>query len=599
MALVTGRLSGPADREATLDAMTTTNCDALNARCLAARAAVARDPADEQAALELSNAVKEIALLTPSERLEELPPEPVRKAASLVAQGALEQGEVLVRRYLTSVPNDPDAMLLMADIASRCGFPENAEKILRRSVELNSDRRLNLLALAKFLHRKAREEDNVELVDDALQLLDRLLAGDPEHEDALRYKGALLVQVRRLEEAKTAFELLVALYPRNAHGWVDLGHILKTLGSFGEGVAAFRTGLALDPSNGAAWSMLADMKLVRLFPTDIEAMDAALRDTPAGRHRIGIHFALAAAFHQSRNFEQAADHLRQGNAQRLELHPHDVERVEKGICTATRIYTVEFFRRRSGTGHPSTDPIFIVGMPRSGSTLVEQILASHPAVEGTAELFAVQQIEGELIRDSENGTMDEVVADIPLDRLSALGERYLHLTRFHRRTGEPCFTDKNPGNWRSTGLIHAILPNARIIDIRREPMDCCFANYSQHFAAGVNYSYGLIEMGSQYRQYVRLMRHFDSVLPGKVHRIVYEDLVEDTEAEVRKLLAYLGLPFQEECLRFFENRRAVHTPSSEQVRQPINRSGIGKWRSYEPWLAELELALGEAVEDWR
>jgi tetratricopeptide (TPR) repeat protein len=547
----------------------------------------------------LLNAVTQLARVPQSARSEELPAEQVRQAADLLAQGAVEQAEVLVRRYLASVPNDPDAMLLMADIASRCGFPENAERILRRSVELNPDRPLNLLALAKFLHRKAREEDNVELVDDALQSLDRLLAADPEHEDALRYKGALLVQVRRLEDAKAAFERLVALYPGNAHGWVDLGHVLKTLGSFGEGLAAFRTGLALDPANGAAWSMLADMKLVRIFPADVVAMESALRQTSEGRHRIGIHFALAAAFHQARNFERAAEQLREGNAQRLELHPHDGERVEQGISTAIRVYTPEFFSQRSAAGNPSTDPIFIVGMPRSGSTLVEQILSSHPAIEGTAELFAVQQIEGELIRETENGTMDEVVAGIPLNRLSTLGERYLDLTRFHRRTGEPRFTDKNPGNWRSIGLIHAMLPNARIIDIRREPMDCCFANYSQHFAAGVNYSYGLAEMGSQYRQYVRLMRHFDAVIPGKVHRIVYEDLVEDTEAEVRKLLESLGLPFKAQCLKFFENRRAVHTPSSEQVRQPINRSGIGKWRSYEPWLAELELALGEAVDDWR
>lgn len=577
----------------------TATYDPLNARCSAARAAVARDPTDEGGALELLNAVTELARMTPVTRSEEPPAEPIRRAAELVAQGAVEQGEMLVRKYLTTVPNDPDAMLLMADIAQRCGFSENTEKILRRSVDLNPDRPLNLLALAKFLHRKAREEDNVALVDEALQLLDRLLAADPEHEDALRYKGALLVQLRRLEDARETFERLVTLYPVNAHGWVDLGHVLKTLGSFGEGLAAFRTGLALDPANGAAWSMLADMKLVRLFQADVEVMEAALRDTPAGRHRIGIHFALAAAFHQARDFERAAEKLRQGNAQRLEIHPHDVERVELGISTAIRTYTPEFFESRSGAGNPATDPIFIVGMPRSGSTLVEQILASHPSIEGTAELFAVQQIEGELIRETENGTMDGVVAAIPNRRLNELGQRYLDLTRFHRRTGEPRFTDKNPGNWRSIALIQAMLPNARIVDIRRHPMDCCFANYAQHFAAGVNYSYGLTEMGSQYRQYVRLMRHFDAVLPGQVHRIVYEDLVEDTEAEVRKLLDYLGLPFDAKCLNFFENRRAVHTPSSEQVRQPINRSGIGKWRHYQPWLGELQSALGEVTENWR
>jgi hypothetical protein len=239
-------------------------------------------------------------------------------------------------------------------------------------------------------------------------------------------------------------------------------------------------------------------------------------------------------------------------------------------------------------------------MPRSGSTLVEQILSSHPLIEGTAELFAVLQIQGELIGDTPTDrTIDEIVAGLPVERFHELGGRYLDLTRFHRRTDRPKFTDKNPGNWRDTGLIHAMLPNAKIIDIRRNPMDCCFANYSQHFANGVNYSYGMKEMASQYRQYVRLMRHFDEVLPDRVHRVIYEDLVENTEAEVRRMLDYLGLPFDEKCLRFFETERAIHTPSSEQVRQPINRSGIGKWRAYEPWIGELQDALGQTVEDWR
>jgi tetratricopeptide (TPR) repeat protein len=573
----------------------------LRMAALRAQEAVAADPASENAAIDLFEAVGRSArAATAISGGARTPPPDVARAAYLLKSGQDEEAEVLLRRYLVAVPNDPDAMLLMADIAMRCGFPENTDKILRRSVELHPGRPDNLLAFAKFLHHRARELDKVELVDDALFHLDQLLAAEPDHEAGLRYKAALLSQVRRLEESKEVFERLLKAHPHHAQTWADYAHLLKTLGHFGQAVAGFRTALALDPANGAIWTLMSDMKLARFFSSDIDRLKGALNQPQDVRDQIGLRFALAAAYHHAKDYEKAFAQLTAGSALRLQDQPHDAGGFDRGIVTAIDTYTTEFFAAREGCGHFAPDPIFVVGLPRSGSTLVEQILASHPSIEGTAELLAVQKIEHELLADSTGDlTLDELVAQLPFDRFARLGERYLELTRFHRRTDRPRFTDKYPGNWRQTGLIRAMLPNAKIIDIRRNPMDCCFSNYSQHFATGVNYSYSLSELAEQYRQYVRLMRHFDEVLPGKVHRIIYDDLIENTEAEVRRLLAFLGLPYDERCLRFFETERAVHTPSSEQVRQPINRSGIGKWRLYEPWLGELSDELGQTVEDWR
>jgi hypothetical protein len=273
--------------------------------------------------------------------------------------------------------------------------------------------------------------------------------------------------------------------------------------------------------------------------------------------------------------------------------------VDRVVAAAIRTYTPEFFAARQTSGEPSPDAIFIVGMPRSGSTLLEQILASHSHIEGTEELVAVQKIMAELSREQEADLVDEAIARLASTEFRKLGRRYLDMTRVNRRTDRPRFTDKNPDNWRHVGLIRTMLPNARIIDVRRNPLDCCFANYAQHFLAGADFSYGFDDLASRYRHYVGLMRHFDAVIPGAVHRIVYEDLVENTEAEVRRLFDYLGLAFEDRCLRFFETERAIHTPSSEQVRQPINRAGLGKWRAYEPWLAPLKDALGDLPETYR
>ena len=397
------------------------------------------------------------------------------------------------------------------------------------------------------------------------------------------------------------FERLIEAHPNRSRGWMTYAFVLKTVGRAGEAIAAYRIATTLDPASGPAWWGLANMKVARFLDEDIEAMrDALERSEMSDSDRCDLHFAFAKALDQFGDHRAAAEQLHLGNGLRRKIHPYDPAVVTREVDRSTETFTRAFFAARKGWGSTRRDPIFILGMPRSGSTLVEQILASHPQVEGTEELFTMQQIAGDLAKAG--GSADAYpgkVAELPRQAFERLGQRYLEETQRYRRTGRPFFTDKMPGNWPYVGLIHLILPNAKIVDVRRDPRDCCFANYSQHFQWGMNGMYGQSDLAEYYRDYVRLMRHFDGVLPGRVHRIIYEDLVDEFEPRVRALLDYLELPFEEGCLRYFETERAVHTPSAQQVRRPINRDGIGRWRPYQPYLSGMIDALGDLPRTYR
>ncbi|QNM83115.1 sulfotransferase [Sphingomonas sabuli] len=565
-----------------------------------ALAAVAADPTDEAAAQRLADVAARVKGTAAPSRAEDFDISvDVERAGQLLLRGQSEQAELVLRRYLAGRPNDPEAMRLMAKIAADFGFLEDSIKILRRSLEINAERVLNWIDLAKSLHQQARKSDTPEHIDEAIVAIDRAIALDPTNEEAVAYKAALYVQVRKLEAGQATFKELLDVHPDTSTGWMNYSYLLKTLGKFGESVAGYRAAVGVEPTNGGAWWGMANLKRARFFDHDIDAMLAALPRLPNDHARVAMNFALATAYDQRKDYESASRHLRDGNALRLKMHPHDIDAMRSGSDELIATYTPQFFKKRAGQGNPSKAPIFVVSMPRSGSTLVEQILASHPAIEGTEELFAIQQLQGEITERQQAKSAEAALKRTDLGDLDALGARYLELTAFHRSTDRPHFTDKNPGNWRQSGLIHTILPNAKIVDIRRNPLDCCLANYAQHFSWGVNYSYGIEEMASFYREYLRVMRHFDTVMPGVVHRVIYEDLIEDLEGEVRKLLDFLEVEFDERCLRFFETDRPVHTPSAEQVRQPINKAGFGRWQKYKPWLGELEDALGSAVEDWR
>ena len=565
-----------------------------------ARRRVAENPNSEEAALQLRDLIRKyppVSLYPSPDPLEGAAPA-VRRAAELLEEDKAEEAEIGLRAYLKQAPNDPSAMRLMAQIAMANGFLDNAYKILVRSLEIDRTRADNWAALGTVLHRIATQSGKLETVEEALAALDHAARLVPGHLEALSYKAAILIQLRRHDEAARVFQDLLEIHPGARQPWTNFAYLLKTLGRFGEAVAAYRTTTARNPQSSEAWWGLANLKLARFFPSDVVEMEEQVDHLPP-RAKVQLHMALAKAYDSLRDYEPAADHLDKGNSLRLELQPHDSDRVQEDIDEAIKTYTPAFFAARRDAGNPSDAPIFIVGLPRSGSTLIEQILSSHSMVEGTEELFVIQQFEQEILAQQTETTVDAAIGALDSAALRQFGARYLELSRYYRNTERPHFTDKNPANWRHVGLVHAILPNAKIVDARRNPMDCCFANYAQYFHHGLNFSSSQAHLAVQYREYLRLMRHFDQVLPGAVHHLIHEDLIDNLEGEVRRLLDYLELPFEENCLRFFETRRAVHTPSSEQVRQPINKSGVGRWRNYEPWLSELKKSLGEALGDWR
>lgn len=569
--------------------------------CDRARSLVAARPADERAAALLKKVVQQTPRRNPLQgsRAPQIPPA-VEQATTLIASGNLEEAEVLLRGHLKIVQSDPPAMHLMAEIAARCGFTESADRILRQSAHLHFNSPNAMADLGRTLHRIAAIRDAAEYVGESIQAFRRVIELDPNHEGALAYSAAMFVHERSLDDARRTFEQLVAAHPDVSEHWTNFGFLLKTIGEFGPAIAAYRTAIALDPANGTAWWGIANLKLGKFFADDIFEMIAAL-DLPSATEsaRVDIDFALAKALDDSKDYERAAYYLKEGNEVRARQQPPNGEIISHDVDFVTRFFTQEFFETRKGWGESTQGPIFIVGMPRAGSTLLEQILASHSAIEGTEELFILLKLAEQIAREHDGKQTEDVLRSFEKRDVADLGSRYLGLAQRYRRTGRPFFTDKNPSNWRYTSLIHCILPNARIIDVRRNPMDCCFANYRQHFQWGANFTYGQRELGRYYADYVRMMRHVDDVLPGRVYRLIYDDLVEDLEGEVRRLLDHLNLPFEENCLRYYDTERAVHTPSSEQVRQPINRSGFDRWRNYEPWLGELKEALGDVLTDWR
>jgi hypothetical protein len=375
--------------------------------------------------------------------------------------------------------------------------------------------------------------------------------------------------------------------------WMSFGHMLKTVGRQADGVAAYRRAIDLSATLGEAWWSLANLKTVRFDDADLAAMTAALETQGLDTSdRLHLHFALGKALEERADAAGAFAKYAEGNALRRSELPYEADETSRMVDRLIEIATPEFFAARAGTGCDAPDPVFVLGMPRAGSTLVEQILSSHSMVEGTSELPDIPALARRDRRYPLN------LLDIPLGELAGLGEEYLKRTRIQRRTERPLFIDKLPNNWLHIVFILMVLPGAKIIDARRHPLGCCFSNFKQHYARGQPFSYGLADMGHYYCDYVRLMAHIDRVLPGRVHRVIYERMVEDTEAEVRALLDACGLPFEPACLAFHETERAVRTASSEQVRRPINREGIEGWQPFAPWLDPLVDALGPVLGEY-
>jgi tetratricopeptide (TPR) repeat protein len=491
-------------------------------------------------------------------------------------------------------PTDVAAIRMFAEVAARLERYADSEKLLLRCLELAPGFAAARRNLATVLHRQYKEVA-------ALEEVERLLAKDPHDPTCRNLKAAILGGLGRYQESIELYAGVLADYPRQEKVWLNYGHALKTAGRQEEGIAAYRRCIELAPRSGAAYWSLANLKTFRFRPEDVRAMRAQLADGRLSRDdQVQLHFALGKALEDASEYEESFKHYGRANDLRRSSAAYDAQRTTARLERSRQILTREFFSARSGYGADAPDPIFIVGMPRAGSTLLEQILASHPAVEGTMELPDIISMARDLAAQARqtSSPYPALLAGLSAADCRALGERYLAQTRVQRRTQRPYFIDKMPNNFAYLGLIQLILPNARIIDVRRHPLACCFSVFKQHFARGQQFAYDLGDLGCYYRDYVALMSHFDNVLPGRIHRVFYEQLIDNTETEVRRLLDYCGLPFEEACLRFYDNDRAVRTASSEQVRQPIFRDALEHWRHFEPWLEPLKAALGPVLETY-
>lgn len=530
--------------------------------------------------------------------LGQLPPEVVM-ANSLFADGDLAPAEEVLCDYLRKDGGNVGALRLLGRIRADRDAPAEAEALLLSVLERAPDyhaARLDysMLLLQQQKHLRARQE------------AEHLLKHEPDNRDYIKQYAAACVGLGDHEPVIDLYQTLLAGQCASGAEVADLrlwrANALKITGRQQDAIADYRASLAARPDHGVAWFSLANLKTYRFSDDDIARMRAAeSRADTQDMDRIYLCFALGKALEDRGDYASSWGHYERGNALRRATSRYRPEVAEACAAGLKRVFTADFFAARAGWGLDDPAPIFILGLPRSGSTLIEQILASHARVEGTQELTEIGRYASELCgHDPDCGLPFDVQA---LQRLTAadaraLAERFLLETQTYRRLGRPFFLDKMPNNFWHIGLIHLILPGATIIDVRREPMACCFSNLKQLFGTtNQEFTYGIDDIARTYRTYLDLMRHWDAVLPGRVLKVQYEDVVEDLEGNVRRMLDHIGLPFETACLAFHKSRRSVRTPSSEQVRQPIGRDGLAQWRNYAPWLAPLRDALGEAATE--
>jgi tetratricopeptide (TPR) repeat protein len=517
------------------------------------------------------------------------------EAAGALCDNKLAVAERLLRAHLKAAPTDVAAIRMLAEVGARLGRYGDAEKLLTRALELSP-------SFEGARHNRAivlfRQQKSAEAIGD----IDLLLARDPRNGNYRNLKAAALARLGEYDDAIALYAALLKENPREPRLWLSQGHALRTAGRQEECIAAYRRCIELAPNFGEAYWSLANLKTFRFSGADVAAMRKALaRADLRDEDRYHLEFSLGKALEDVGEFAASFRHYDDANRLRRTKVNYRADETSAHTRRSKALFSREFLAAREGGGAKAADPIFIVGLPRAGSTLVEQILSSHSQIEGTMELADLAHMARELADQKSKSDVSkypETLADLGPDRLRALGEEYLARTRIQRKTARPFFIDKMPNNFAHIGMIHLILPNAKIIDARRHPMANCFSAFKQHFARGQSFSYGLEDLGRYYRDYVELMAHFDEVLRGRVHRVCYERMVADTESEVRQLLAYCGLEFEPACLRFNETARAERTASSEQVRRPIFSDAVDQWRNYEQWLQPLRDALGPVVDDY-
>jgi tetratricopeptide (TPR) repeat protein len=514
----------------------------------------------------------------------------VREATAALVADDRKTSEHVLRLILREDASHVAALCGLAALSIAADKPCDAERLLHHALKQSAHHPLIWRELGQTLMKLGRLEE----ADAAARYLSKI---EPENPDTWLTLGAVSTRLMRHERALEAYQRAAQLKPDEVRLPLVMGHIHKTLGRRGESEAAYKAALAMDPGIGEAYWSLADLKNYTFSDAEVAAMRQQLQNRENERaHSAHLCFALGKAFEQRRRYAESFAYYARGNDLRRLDAPFDIEHFERRTARIRSFFDKAFFDRHAGGGEPSAAPIFIVGLPRSGSTLIEQILASHSSVEGTMELPNIINMTHQFDdMDSGRDGYPESVGTAPAGLFAALGSRYLEETA-PLRSGRDRFTDKLPNNFSHIGFIHAILPRASIIDARRHPMDCCFSNFKQHFAEGQTFSYDLADLGRYYRCYLSLMNHWDAVLPGKVLHVQYEELVRDPADNIRRLLDHCGLPFEAACLSFHETRRSVRTASAEQVRQPLYSSGVGHWRHFERELQPLSNALGDALE---
>jgi len=538
---------------------------------------LARVPEAEQAEAAAVVASRSVALLA--------------NAARAMQAGSGEAHVAGLRAHLMSESDDAVAHLILGEILATRGALHSAEASLRSAIDASPAYVEAHVALARVLYHQARPAD-------ALTALDPALKRHPGNVDLLRFRATLLTETGAHTEAADLYRRLLQHVPNEADLWIGLGNAFRTLGKREQSAQAYRLGLARSPGHARLYWNLAALGRC-LSEDELPAMEQALAAAPTPDDATHLHFAIATVHETAARPERAFEHYLEGNRLRRDTLDYDADGVTAEVARSERLFDAAFLADETGAASPA--PIFVVGMPRSGSTLVEQILASHPQIEGTAELPIIPALIRTFAAESDaapGSSYRDLLAGLSPDARRYWGEQYLARAAAHRRTGRPFFIDKLPHNWLDLGFIRAVLPNARIIDVRRNPLDCCVSNFRLLFAQGHPSSFSLTEMAAFYRDYVRLMRHFETALPGYVHRVIYERLVEDLEGETRRLLAHLQLPFDPACLDFHKTERSVATASADQVRRPLNREGIGAWRRFEPWLDPLKETLGDLPETY-
>jgi tetratricopeptide (TPR) repeat protein len=518
--------------------------------------------------------------------------DPQRKRIEMATAALLaderREPEELFREILRQDPSHVAALCGLAALALSADRPIEAERLLRHALRQSAYVPLAYRGLGPALVRLGRLEE----AEAAVRYLEKIEPDSPQTWVAI---ASVATRMLRLEEALAAYERAAALKPE-AGLWISAGHLQKTLGRRPESEASYKAALAMDPARTEAWWCLADLKNYVFSDAEIGEMQRLLASGKQQRsNEAHLRFALGKGFEQRAAYAQAFAHYAAGNALRRLDQPFDIELFESRCARIRACFDAGFFAAHRGSGSQSAAPIFIVGLPRSGSTLLEQILASHSQVEGTMELPNILNMVAQFddLAPNRDGYPD-TVRRASFAEFAALGRRYLEETA-PLRSGRAHFTDKLPNNFSHIGLITAILPRAIVIDARRHPMDACFSTFKQHFAEGQTFSYDLTDLGRYYRCYLSLMDHWDAVLPGRVLRVQYEELVREPEANIRRLLAHCGLTFEPGCLNFHATRRAVRTASAEQVRQPLYSSGVGYWRHFARELEPLRLALGQSL----